>query len=137
MIAIDTRLNKLYVKELYYETGVSSFGTYEKCKSLIERRNDLIIADPAGKKTILTMIEKGLNVVGASKKHNSIEDGVKLIESYEIIITSESKNVANELNNYKRLNGKIVDDFNHAIDALRYAVSYQLQNPTLGEYHIY
>jgi len=44
-----------------------------------------------------------------------------------------------ELNNYSWLEKKSktpIDKHNHAIDALRYAVSYQLANPTKGLYFI-
>jgi hypothetical protein len=42
------------------------------------------------------------------------------------------------LNNYAWLEKKVspVDKFNHLIDAVRYAVYYQLERPNRGNYHV-
>ena len=55
----------------------------------------------------------------------SIYEGIKHIQGYKIVITPNSVNVRNELCNYVWHDKKgetPVDDFNHAMDALRYAV---------------
>jgi len=78
--------------------------------------------------------------VPAIKGQGSITFGISLLQDYDLVITEDSTELIKELNNYCWLEKKSqtpVDNFNHAIDALRYAVSYQLQNPSLGEYHIY
>ena len=61
------------------------------------------------------------------------------MQDFDLIIDPESTELIKELNNYCWLEKKSntpVDDFNHAIDAIRYAVSYQLENPTRGSYFI-
>jgi len=62
---------------------------------------------------------------------------------YTICLTKRSVNLIKEMRNYKyiedregRLTNKPIDAFNHAIDALRYAVTYQLANPFKGIYNI-
>ena len=48
---------------------------------------------------------------------------------YKIIVDSDSVNIAKELNNYiyaDKGSKLYVDDFNHAIDAIRYNVYYHL-----------
>ena len=58
---------------------------------------------------------------------------------YDLIVDPGSENLIKELNNYKWLEKKSqtpVDAFNHLIDAVRYAIGYQLKNPRSGEYHI-
>jgi len=59
-------------------------------------------------------------------------------------VTSRSKNLINELQNYiwmrdkegNKIN-KPIDKYNHAIDAMRYATSMQLSDPNKGKYHIW
>jgi phage terminase large subunit len=62
----------------------------------------------------------------------------------KIYVTSRSKNLINELRNYiwtvdktgVKLN-KPIDAYNHAIDAMRYAITSQLENPNKGSYFVY
>ena len=59
-------------------------------------------------------------------------------------MTAQSTNLINELSNYiwmkdkegNKIN-KPIDKYNHAIDAIRYAVTMQLCNPHKGEYHLW
>ena len=73
------------------------------------------------------------------KGQGSVTYGIALLQDFDLIIDEGSTDLIKELNNYCWLEKKSstpVDKYNHAIDALRYAVSYQLENPTRGEYHI-
>ena len=82
---------------------------------------------------------KGLNIIEAIKGPGSISAGIALLQDYELIISPDSTNIIKELNNYCWLEKKSntpVDDYNHALDAIRYAVSYQLVNPNKGKYNI-
>jgi phage terminase large subunit len=59
---------------------------------------------------------------------------------YKIIVDKNSTDIAKELNNYTYLDkgSKLyIDDFNHAIDGIRYNVTYQLENPNKGKYFVY
>jgi phage terminase large subunit len=74
------------------------------------------------------------------KGQGSITYGIALLQDYDLIIDSESIELIKELNNYCWLEKKSetpIDKYNHAIDALRYAVAYQLENPNKGNYSIY
>ena len=53
-----------------------------------------------------------------------------MIQDYDLVIDSDSTDLIKELNNYVWLERKsqTPDNYNHALDALRYAVSYQLQS---------
>ena len=81
------------------------------------------------------------NIVPAIKGQGSITYGISLLQDYDLIIddSPESIPLVRELNNYAWLEKKSstpIDKYNHAIDAIRYAVSYQLKNPNAGQYHI-
>jgi phage terminase large subunit len=63
-----------------------------------------------------------------------------MLLDYDLIIDPASTELIKELNNYSWLERKSntpIDAYNHAIDALRYAVSYQLANPNYGSYAVY
>ena len=119
------------------------------CKKLIKKyeiqlkkkvAEDNLIGGESAEPRIINELSSDCNVVPAIKGQGSITFGISLLQDYDLVITEDSTELIKELNNYCWLEKKSqtpVDNFNHAIDALRYAVSYQLQNPNLGEYHIY
>ena len=83
--------------------------------------------------------QKGCNIVSSIKGAGSITYGISLLQDYDLIVDEQSINLIKELNNYSWLERKSntpIDKHNHLIDAIRYAVSYQLQNPNRGKYYI-
>ena len=73
------------------------------------------------------------------KGQGSVTFGIALLQDFELIVDPDSTDLVKELNNYSWLERKSntpIDKYNHAIDALRYAVSYQLENVHRGEYYI-
>lgn len=75
--------------------------------------------------------EKGFDITGCEKWPNSIENGIKYLRGFDnIFIHTRCVNTAREFRMYKRkvdkMSGKIlpviVDDHNHVIDAIRYAI---------------
>ena len=73
------------------------------------------------------------------KGQGSITYGISLLQDYDLIIDKDSINLIKELNNYAWLERKSntpIDKFNHLIDAIRYAVTYQLQNKHKGTYYV-
>ena len=70
---------------------------------------------------------KGINLIGAVKKAGSVLSGIIKLQQYTLIITQRSVNLKTELNNYVWLDRKSdtpIDDFNHLIDPIRYALGY-------------
>jgi len=89
---------------------------------------------------IAELKSQGLNIVPTIKGADSVKYGIALLQDYDLIIDENSVDLIKELNNYCWLEKKSetpIDKFNHALDALRYAVSYQLANPNKGKYSIY
>ena len=61
------------------------------------------------------------------------------MQDYEMIIDENSINVAKELNNYVYADkgAKLFrDDFNHAIDSIRYNIFFHLSNPNRNNYDL-
>lgn len=106
--------------------------------------DDIIYADSAEPKSIAELNHYGHIVYPVKKGRDSINYGLNLINQNKIFITSRSKNLINELRNYVWMSdkqgnvlNKPIDAYNHAIDALRYAITSQLEDPNKGEYHIW
>ena len=106
--------------------------------------DDIVYADSAEPKSIAELNHYGHIVYPVKKGRDSINYGLNLINQNKIFITSRSKNLINELRNYVWMSdkqgnvlNKPIDAYNHAIDALRYAITSQLEDPNKGEYHIW
>ena len=102
--------------------------------------DSLIVADSAEPRLISELQSAGLNIVPAIKGQGSVTYGIALLQDYDLIVTPESINLIKELNNYCWLEKKSntpIDAHNHLLDALRYSVSYQLENPNKGTYYVY
>ena len=135
-VAIDKAHKKIYVKEHLYQNGLRMEQLATICLNKAE--NKLIIADSAEDRLIVDLRHKGLNIEPIKK--GTIESGVTMMLDFDIIVDESSTNIAKELNNYAYLNkgSKLyIDSFNHAIDAIRYNVTYHLDNPNKGNYYVY
>lgn len=89
-----------------------------------------IVADSAEPKSIATLRKLGLQRVRASRKgQGSINNGIDYIQGFKIIIHPKCVNFLTEISNYtwdedkfgQKIN-KPIDDFNHLMDAMRYAM---------------
>jgi phage terminase large subunit len=119
---------KLYVYDEMYQTGMSNRKIYEGIQEMgyVKER---ITGDSAEPKSIDELKGYGLRIEGAKKGKDSINNGIQWIQDLEIIIHPRCVNFLTEISNYtwktdkfnKRLNVPI-DDFNHLMDAMRYAL---------------
>lgn len=118
---------ELYVDLLIYETGLTNPKIAEKAKAEGVTRKTQIIADSAEPKSIAELNNLGLWVVPTLKGKDSILLGIDILQRYKINVTRRSTSLIEELQSYKweenkdgKKTNKPIDDFNHAIDALRY-----------------
>lgn len=135
-VAIDTKHKKIYVKEHLYQNGLRMEQLATICKNITADK--LIIADSAEDRLIVDLKHKGLNIEPIKK--GTIESGITMMLDFDIIVEENSSNIAKEFNNYAYLNkgSKLyIDAFNHSIDAIRYNVTYHLDNPNKGNYYVY
>jgi phage terminase large subunit len=135
---IDVSNKRIYINERFSLQSLTTSQIYSLNK---QHANDaLIVADSAEPRLISELQTSGLNIVPAIKGQGSVTYGISLLLDYDLIISPESINLIKELNNYCWLEKKSntpIDNHNHLIDALRYAVGYQLENPNKGNYFIY
>ena len=125
---IDTKNNKIYVYDEMYAAGMSNERIFREVQSMGYGK-ERIIADSAEPKSIDQLKGLGLKVKGAEKGKDSVNHGIQFIQDYEIIIHPRCVNFITEISNYtwdkdkfgQKLNCPI-DDFNHLMDAMRYAL---------------
>jgi phage terminase large subunit len=134
---IDLNNKIIYLRLHYYKQGLTTSNIAQLNKQFAKDR--LIVADSAEPRLINEIKHLGCNVVPAIKGADSVVYGISLLSDYDLIVDAESIDLHKEFNNYSWLEKKSntpIDKFNHAIDAIRYAVSYQLVNPNKGKYNI-
>lgn len=137
-VAIDKNKKKIYLFEHLYKPKLTTSEI-----SIINKRicgDKLIIADSAEPRLIAEMQNNGCNIKATEKGAGSISAGLALMQDYELVVEPSSTNIAKELNNYiysDKKSGLVIDNFNHAIDAIRYNVFFNLSNPNKGQYFVY
>jgi phage terminase large subunit len=113
---------KRIVNEIVYRTGMVNSDIAKVLPSHVP-----IYADSSEPKSIEEIRRLGKMIKGVTKGNDSIRFGIDIMQRQEYLVTSLSQNLIKELRAYcwdtdkqgTRLN-KPIDNFNHAIDALRY-----------------
>ena len=136
-VSIDKEKKIVYAKELLYKAGLTTTEIYTYNNRFCGA-NNLIIADSAEPRLISELKQRGLNIKGIDKP--KIIDRIALLQDYQIIIDKDSINLIKELNNYVWHDKKSetpIDDYNHLLDALGYAVWNYIGKPNKGKYYVY
>ena len=135
--------NDAYIfDEVYYKSS-----TTLRDLSLFLRHNNItetLIADSAEPKSIEILRRDGHSIYPCTKGRDSVNFGINLINQNEIYVTSRSRNMKRELQGYIWAKDKEGNTLNKptgehpdCIDAARYILTDQLENPNKGEYFIY
>ena len=136
---IDQNAKKIYVFDEMYKKGMSNEAIHAEITKMGYGK-EMITADSAEPKSIARLFELGLrNIKAARKGKDSINNGIDFIQDYEIIIHPRCVNFITEISNYtwdedkfgKKLN-KPIDDFNHLMDAMRYALEGLIRGDTFS-----
>lgn len=121
---------RLYVDHEAWMIGCDIEDTPALFHSVPESERWPIVADGSRPETLSHMRRHGFpKILPAVKGKNSVEEGVKFLQGYDIVVHPRCAHVIDELRNYRRkvdtLTGKVLpvlaDKHNHTIDALRYA----------------
>lgn len=130
LIEVKKRGNKLWIRELIYETGLTTEDLFHAMQRVGVPKNAQIVADAADPRSIETLRRLGYSGMRPCLKGpDSIRSGIDTIRSYEVYASSDSENLRIEYDNYHFRSGtdKPVDMFNHLMDALRYCVGTALR----------
>ena len=125
---LDQKEKCLFVFDEMYEKGLSNKKIADNIKGMGYGK-ERITADSAEPKSIDELKSLGLRVKGAAKGKDSIKNGIQWIQDLEIIIHPRCVNFLTEISNYTWDKDKFgtklnvpIDDFNHLMDAMRYAL---------------
>lgn len=126
---VDEKSKKIWVFDEMYERGMSNERIAERITEMGYAK-EVITADSAEPKSIDRLRTLGLRRVRAAQKgKDSILNGIDRIQDYELIVHPRCKNFLVEIYNYTwakdkfgRAINKPIDDFNHLMDAMRYAL---------------
>jgi phage terminase large subunit len=128
--------NEIYLDEILYEKGLLNKDIYDKLTAQGIDYSIDGVGDSAEPKSIQELRNMGLSIKGAEKGADSVRYGIDLLKSRRFYITRRSVNLENELRKYKwklDRNGKAtnepVDEFNHAIDGVRYLLMDKIGRP--------
>lgn len=119
----------IWVFDEVYRRGMSNEAIYKEVAAAGYAK-ERITADSAEPKSIDRLRELGLyNINPARKGRDSIRAGIDFIQDFKIYVHPKCVNFMTEISNYtwgedkfgQKLN-KPVDDFNHLLDAMRYAL---------------
>lgn len=133
--------NILYIDHEAYGVGVDIDKTPELFDSVPDARLWKIYADSSRPETISYMRRKGFRIEGAPKWSGSVHDGIAFLRSFEKIVVHERcKHVADETRLYKyKVDPRtgdvlpiVVDENDHTMDALRYALSKMIKSRNSG-----
>ena len=142
LIKVATKDIRLYADEVFYQTGLTN-QAIRAMLSTIKPGNREIIADSSEPKSIDEIYHNKLDGLGtfnikpAVKGPDSVIFGINRIKEHKLFITKRSTNLIKELRNYSwasdkngNLLNKPIDEHNHGIDAIRYAITHrQVLNP--------
>ena len=125
---LDQKNKQLFVFDEMYEKGLSNKKIADKVNEMGYGK-ERITADSAEPKSIDELKSLGLRVKGAAKGKDSVKNGIQWIQDLEIIIHPRCVNFITEISNYTWDTDKFgtklnvpIDDFNHLMDAMRYAL---------------
>lgn len=131
---IDKENKKLYVWDEIYQKGMSNRKIFDEITAAGYAK-EKITGDSAEPKSIDELKGYGLRIKGAEKGKDSIKNGIQWIQDLEIIIHPRCVNFLTEISNYTWDKDKFgtalnvpIDDFNHLMDAMRYALEKYIKN---------
>lgn len=134
--------NAFILDEIVYKRGLSNkqiankirvnrgLGAVTEDNQYTGKTRELTVADSSEPKSIDDIKSYGVNIEGAVKGKDSVNNGIQKLQEVEIFYTARSHNIEEEALNYswkvdkedKSLNVPI-DAYNHAMDAARYKIT--------------
>jgi phage terminase large subunit len=123
----DKTRKTIYILDEIYQQELTNKELAEQIKAIVGK-NQFVTCDSAEPKSIRELLNYSIRAIGAKKGPDSVDFGIKWLQSQTIVIDVKCQNAKNEFSQYKWKEDKNnavlpvpVDKFNHLIDALRYA----------------
>ena len=130
-VHLEKKRKRIYVTDEMYLVEEHMDSLADKLSKRIGQ--EYITADSSEPRSIADLKRRGVRALGAKKGPGSVEHGIKWLQGYEIIVDNHCTNMIKELTSYKwredkdgNTIAKPVDDNNHLLDALRYALESEM-----------
>lgn len=130
-VHLDKKHKKLYIYDEWYQAGMSDEELVRVGRKFFG--TNLVACDSAEPKSINYLGLNGINAYPAIKGADSINRGIRFLQGYEIIVDVKCQNFKNEIEQYHwqedkygNAMAKPVDEKNHLLDALRYALENEM-----------
>lgn len=127
-LLVDDKTKSIYIYDEFYKTGMLNNQIADMIKARGFHKS-VIIADSAEQKSIDELRKLGIKRIRPAKKgKDSVRNGIQFIQQYKLFVHPRCSNTIAELSNYAwdQKDGKLInepiDDFNHLMDAMRYAL---------------
>lgn len=126
-VKINEENKKIYIKGYFYESKL----TQSRIEEYLDAHNikGKIACDSASKQMVEGLKEKGYPVYSINKKPGSILTGIQKLQSYHLVVCDTNHGLLGEIKEYswkqnkdKKNEDAPIDKFNHAFDAVRYAI---------------
>lgn len=133
-LLVDEEAKEIYIFDEHYQKAMTNMNIAKmiKYKGYAKEK---IIGDSAEPKSIEELRQFGITrIQAAAKGKDSILNGIQFIQQYKIYVHPRCENTIIELSNYVwdnkegQILNKPIDDYNHLMDAFRYAME-QLKKP--------
>ncbi len=134
LVRVGLSEGEIYLDELIYETGLTNQDILKRFEALSISRSIEVFADSAEPKSIEEIRRGGYFIKPCEKGRDSVINGINKVKQYKLNVTKSSVNLIKELRNYKwmekgdKVLNKPVDDWNHLLDAVRYALTMKTAN---------
>jgi phage terminase large subunit len=135
LIKCQFREDMAFVREIIYESYLTTEDLIEKMRQLGVSKSDIIVCDYARPEIIEELRRAGYNAVNANK---NVKEGIDAVKSHKVFYHAESLNISKEFRNYKwkSQGDRILDEpiklYDDAMDAIRYAILYHKKNSRSG-----
>jgi phage terminase large subunit len=134
LVECENHNKTVWCEEKIYESGMLNSELSARMRSLGIKKSSKIYADAAEPKDIEDMKRMGWNVIKCDK--GPVKSGIQFVKEYQIVATESSKNLWHENKNYKWALDQAKnptndprDEYNHLMDAIRYAVVTKFRKP--------
>jgi phage terminase large subunit len=124
----------VWIKEKIYETGMLNSELSARMLTLGISKSAKIYADSAEPKDIKDLKRLGWNIIDAYK--GPVKSGISDVKEYSIFATEDSENLWHEnahykwaLDQHKNPTNEPIDEQNHLMDAIRYALVTKKMKP--------
>ncbi len=132
LVEIEKHDKNLYCDQKLYATGMTNDDLDRELTRLGISKSSPIVADNAQPKDITDMKRKGWNFIPCIKGPGSVRSGITYLKTFDVYVTetstdiwTEAQNYAYALDQYKNPTADPIDAYDHAIQAIIYAVERQ------------